>query len=53
MHSMLSRRIVAARPLTRTLVPAVSTRPQFTQIRARSTPAEAAELVDPNMVSYT
>lgn len=46
---MLSRRIVAARPLARALVPATARlRPQFTQIRTALTEAEQAELADPN-----
>jgi|TARA_R110002003_G_scaffold54_11_gene4785 NADH dehydrogenase (ubiquinone) 1 beta subcomplex subunit 8 len=46
---MLSRRIVAARPLARALVPATARlRPQFTQIRTALTEAEHAELADPN-----
>ncbi|KAH8728340.1 hypothetical protein GQ44DRAFT_702170 [Phaeosphaeriaceae sp. PMI808] len=46
---MLSRRIVAARPLTRALVPATARlQPQFTQIRTALTAAEKAELADPN-----
>ena len=61
-HSMLSRRIVAARPLTRALLsPAAAARPQFTQVRARSTPSEVqdlsesssySEIYDPYMVSH-
>ncbi|KAF2246933.1 hypothetical protein BU26DRAFT_532563 [Trematosphaeria pertusa] len=47
---MLSRRIVAARPLARALAPAVARpRPQFTQVRTALTEAERAELADPNM----
>ncbi|KAF2112157.1 hypothetical protein BDV96DRAFT_614455 [Lophiotrema nucula] len=46
---MLSRRIAAARPLTRALVPAARLRPQFIQARAASTPAEVQELDDPNL----
>ncbi|KAH7080080.1 hypothetical protein BKA63DRAFT_505678 [Paraphoma chrysanthemicola] len=46
---MLSRRIVAARPLARSVVPATARlRPQFTQIRTALTQAEQAELADPN-----
>ncbi|CAO2658099.1 Nn.00g073590.m01.CDS01 [Neocucurbitaria sp. VM-36] len=48
---MLSRRIVAARPLARAVVPAAARprpRPQFTQIRTALTSAEQAELADPN-----
>ncbi|KAH7344271.1 hypothetical protein BKA66DRAFT_577058 [Pyrenochaeta sp. MPI-SDFR-AT-0127] len=46
---MLSRRIVAARPLIRAAVPASAhQRPQFTQIRTALTNAEQAELADPN-----
>ncbi|KAF2017853.1 hypothetical protein BU24DRAFT_161352 [Aaosphaeria arxii CBS 175.79] len=45
---MLSRRIVAARPLARAVVPAIAARPQFNQIRLRSTPTEVEEL-DPGM----
>jgi NADH dehydrogenase (ubiquinone) 1 beta subcomplex subunit 8 len=46
---MLSRRIVAARPLVRALVPATARlQPQFTQIRTALTAAEHAELADPN-----
>ncbi|OAL47223.1 hypothetical protein IQ07DRAFT_634196 [Pyrenochaeta sp. DS3sAY3a] len=45
---MLSRRIVAARPLTRALAPAARLRPQFTQIRTALTEAEKVELLDPN-----
>jgi NADH dehydrogenase (ubiquinone) 1 beta subcomplex subunit 8 len=45
---MLSRRIVAARPLTRALVPAAARlQPQFTQIRTALTASEQAELADP------
>lgn len=45
---MLSRRIVAARPLTRALVPAAARiQPQFTQIRTALTAHEKAELADP------
>jgi NADH dehydrogenase (ubiquinone) 1 beta subcomplex subunit 8 len=50
---MLPRRIVAARPLVRAVVPAVARpRPQFTQIRTALTDAEKAnvELADPNQV---
>lgn len=50
---MLPRRIVAARPLARAIVPAVARpRPQFTQIRTALTDAEksAVELADPNQV---
>ncbi|CAE7218437.1 hypothetical protein CFE70_010310 [Pyrenophora teres f. teres 0-1] len=46
---MLSRRIVAARPLARAIVPAVARpRPQFTQMRTALTAAEKQELADPN-----
>ncbi|KAI4658430.1 uncharacterized protein J4E79_006836 [Alternaria viburni] len=48
---MFPRRIVAARPLARAVVPAVARpRPQFTQIRTALTDAEKAhaELTDPN-----
>lgn len=45
---MLSRRIVAARPLTRALVPATARlQPQFIQKRTALTEAERAELADP------
>jgi len=45
---MLSRRIVAARPLARALVPATARlQPQFTQVRTALTAAEHAELADP------
>ncbi|KAF2470929.1 uncharacterized protein BDR25DRAFT_261189 [Lindgomyces ingoldianus] len=44
---MLSRRIAAARPLTRALVPAA--RPRFTQVRTAMTEAERLEIEDPNM----
>ncbi|KAF2128233.1 hypothetical protein P153DRAFT_319649 [Dothidotthia symphoricarpi CBS 119687] len=46
---MLSRRLVAARPLTRAALP-LTTRPQFqtTQIRTALTEAERLELADPN-----
>ena len=48
---MLSRRIVAARPLARAVAPAMTHRPQFVQqIRTALTEAEHAELADPNMV---
>lgn len=50
---MFSRRIVAARPLARSIVPiAARPRPQFTQIRTALTDAEKAnaELSDPNQV---
>ena len=50
---MFPRRIVAARPLARAVVPAVARpRPQFTQIRTALTDAEKAhaELTDPNQV---
>ena len=51
---MLSRRIVAARPMVRAIGPAVAwPRPQFTQIRTALTNAEMAELADPNQVSRT
>ncbi|KAL1795009.1 hypothetical protein ACET3X_006825 [Alternaria dauci] len=49
--TMFSRRIVAARPLARAIVPAgARSRPQFTQIRTALTDAEksAIELSDPN-----
>ncbi|PSN67308.1 hypothetical protein BS50DRAFT_600731 [Corynespora cassiicola Philippines] len=47
---MLSRRVVAARPLARALVPVVARpQPQFTQVRTALTDAERAELADPNM----
>ncbi|RYN86794.1 hypothetical protein AA0120_g8058 [Alternaria tenuissima] len=49
--TMLPRRIVAARPLARAIVPAVARpRPQFIQIRTALTDAEksAVELADPN-----
>ncbi|OAK97818.1 hypothetical protein IQ06DRAFT_296108 [Phaeosphaeriaceae sp. SRC1lsM3a] len=47
---MLSRRIVAARPLARALVPAAARlQPQFTQVRTALTAAEQAELADPNI----
>ncbi|KAH7390949.1 hypothetical protein DE146DRAFT_150162 [Phaeosphaeria sp. MPI-PUGE-AT-0046c] len=47
---MLSRRIVAARPLARALVPAAPRlQPQFTQVRTALTAAEYAEIADPNM----
>ncbi|USP79256.1 uncharacterized protein yc1106_06530 [Curvularia clavata] len=48
---MFSRRIVAARPLARSIVPiAARPRPQFTQVRTALTDAEKAnlELSDPN-----
>ncbi|KAI4921467.1 hypothetical protein J4E85_008812 [Alternaria conjuncta] len=48
---MFPRRIIAARPLARAVVPAVARpRPQFTQIRTALTDAEKAhaELTDPN-----
>ena len=46
---MLSRRIVAARPLARSLVPATARlQPQFIQRRTALTAAEYAELTDPN-----
>ncbi|KAF1851332.1 uncharacterized protein K460DRAFT_329256 [Cucurbitaria berberidis CBS 394.84] len=46
---MLSRRIVAVRPLTRAVVPAAARlRPHFTQIRTALTDAEKVELADPN-----
>ncbi|KAJ4366427.1 hypothetical protein N0V83_008063 [Neocucurbitaria cava] len=46
---MLSRRIVAARPLVRAVLPAAARpRPQFTQIRTALTDAEKVELADPN-----
>ncbi|KAF2661937.1 hypothetical protein K491DRAFT_686920 [Lophiostoma macrostomum CBS 122681] len=46
---MLSRRIVAARPLTRALVPAIAARPQFQQRRlASDAPTEVVEN-DPGM----
>ena len=49
---MLSRRIVAARPLTRALAPAIARRPHtFQQVRTALTEAERLDLVDPNMVS--
>jgi NADH dehydrogenase (ubiquinone) 1 beta subcomplex subunit 8 len=45
---MLSRRIVAARPLARALVPATARlQPQFTQVRTALTASEQAELADP------
>jgi NADH dehydrogenase (ubiquinone) 1 beta subcomplex subunit 8 len=45
---MLSRRIVAARPLARALVPATARlQPQFTQIRTALSASEQAELADP------
>ncbi|KAH7138649.1 NADH:ubiquinone oxidoreductase 20.1kD subunit [Dendryphion nanum] len=48
--TMLSRRIAAARPLTRAIVPATAAlRPHFTQLRQRSTPSEVQELDDPGM----
>lgn len=48
---MMSRRIVAARPLARAAVPvAARLRPQFTQVRTALSAAEKAELEDPNMV---
>ncbi|KAF2736486.1 hypothetical protein EJ04DRAFT_462817 [Polyplosphaeria fusca] len=46
---MLSRRIVAARPLTRALVPAARLRPQYTQVRTAHAPVEVAEIGDPSM----
>ncbi|KAF1954545.1 hypothetical protein CC80DRAFT_594971 [Byssothecium circinans] len=47
---MLSRRIVAARPLTRALAPAITRRPPtFQQVRTALTEAERLELADPNM----
>jgi hypothetical protein len=57
---MLSRRIVAARPLARTL-PTATSRPRFIQVQASNTPQKAAEveelqvhddITDPYMVSY-
>lgn len=46
---MLSRRIVAARPLAQSLVPATARlQPQFRQRRTVLTAAEQAELADPN-----
>jgi NADH dehydrogenase (ubiquinone) 1 beta subcomplex subunit 8 len=49
---MLSRRIAAARPLSRALAPAIARRPQFIQqARTAMTEAERAELEDPDMVS--
>lgn len=53
--SMFSRRIVAARPLARSIVPvAARPRPQFTQVRTALTDAEKAnlELSDPNQVRF-
>lgn len=51
---MLSRRIVAARPLAHTVAPTLTRRPQFIQqVRTALTEAEHAELVDPNMVHLT
>jgi hypothetical protein len=50
---MFSRRIVAARPLARSIAPiAARPRPQFTQIRTALTNAEKVdpELSDPNQV---
>ena len=58
---MLSRRIVAARPLARTLPTAVS-RPRFVQVQAANTRLKATEvqelpvyddITDPYMVSDT
>ncbi|KAF2638425.1 hypothetical protein P280DRAFT_405197 [Massarina eburnea CBS 473.64] len=47
---MLSRRIVAARPLARALAPAIPRRPHaFQQVRTALTDAERVELADPNM----
>ncbi|KAF2792041.1 hypothetical protein K505DRAFT_308376 [Melanomma pulvis-pyrius CBS 109.77] len=47
---MLSRRIAAARPLTRALVPAAARpRPQLTQVRTALTQAELLDVVDPNI----
>ncbi|KAF2868751.1 hypothetical protein BDV95DRAFT_609658 [Massariosphaeria phaeospora] len=48
---MLSRRIVAARPLTRVVVPtaAARLRPQFLQVRTALTQAEDLEITDPDM----
>lgn len=52
--NMLSRRIVAARPLARAIAPAVARpRPHFTQIRTALTAAERIELADPNLVGYS
>jgi len=49
---MLSRRIAAARPLTRAVAPALARRPQFMQhARTATTEAERVELADPDMVS--
>ena len=51
--SMLSRRIAAARPLTRALLPAAArplSHPQFTQRRTALTQSELLDVVDPNMV---
>jgi NADH dehydrogenase (ubiquinone) 1 beta subcomplex subunit 8 len=46
---MLSRRIVAARPLAQALLPATARlQPQFVQRRTALTAAEHAELADPN-----
>ncbi|KAF2006785.1 hypothetical protein P154DRAFT_391281, partial [Amniculicola lignicola CBS 123094] len=43
---MLSRRIVAARPLTRALVPTARRRPHFTQIRTAATDSEPDKAFD-------
>ncbi|KAF2707232.1 hypothetical protein K504DRAFT_470436 [Pleomassaria siparia CBS 279.74] len=47
---MLSRRIAAARPLTRALIPAAARPlPQFTQVRTALTQSELLDIVDPNI----
>ena len=52
---MLSRRIVAARPLARPLTSALAVRRPhaFNQVRTALTEAERLEITDPNMVSLS
>ncbi|KAF2259556.1 hypothetical protein CC78DRAFT_58106 [Lojkania enalia] len=46
---MLSRRIAAARPLARAVVPTARPRPQFAQVRTAMSQKEQAEIDDPDM----